>query len=160
MIHAPVTIRTAATTDLEAINRVVERAVMSWDLPERVKRLSLPVYRYTEADLAALETVVAVTAKDLVGVAAWEHADAADLPGSGDALLLHGLYVDPRHNGQGIGTQLLQATEAAAREQGMTGVVVKAQRDAAGFFKARGYRAMEVTNAGRDYAHRLWKAVD
>lgn len=160
MTHTTVTVRTAAITDLEAINRVVEHAVMSWDLPERVKRLSLPVYRYTDADLAALETVVAVTAGHLVGVAAWEPADTADVPGSGEALLLHGLYVDPHHNRQGIGTQLLQAAEAAARERGMAGVVVKAQRDAAGFFKARGYRAIEVTNAGRDYAHRLWKAVD
>lgn len=156
---AAVSIRAATTADLGAINHVVEHAVMTWDLPERVKRLSLPVYRYTEADLAASEIVVAIAAQDIAGVAAWEPADSADVPDSRGALLLHGLYVEPRLHGQGIGAQLLQAAETAARAGGMAGVVVKAQRDAIGFFKARGYRALEVTDAGRDYAHRLWKAL-
>ncbi|GAB6039601.1 hypothetical protein [Endothiovibrio diazotrophicus] len=37
-----VNLHRAGPADLEAINRVVEGAVMSWQLPERVKRLSLP----------------------------------------------------------------------------------------------------------------------
>ncbi len=37
-------IRLAGHADLEAINRVIEVAVMTWDLPDRVKRLSLPAY--------------------------------------------------------------------------------------------------------------------
>ena len=38
-------IRPVDETDLDALNRVIGAAVMTWALPERVKRLSLPVYR-------------------------------------------------------------------------------------------------------------------
>ena len=55
-----INLRPALKTDLDAINRVIEAAVMTWKLPERVKRLSLPSYRYTLADFAHLEMVVAV----------------------------------------------------------------------------------------------------
>ena len=59
MKRADITLRTARQADLEAINRVIEAAVMTWDLPERVKRLSLPSYRYTSVDFEHFEIVVA-----------------------------------------------------------------------------------------------------
>ena len=36
---------TPDSTVLDAINRVIESAVLGWDLAERVKRLVLPSYR-------------------------------------------------------------------------------------------------------------------
>lgn len=36
------TLRPATADDLEAVNRVIENAVMTWDLPDRVKRLASP----------------------------------------------------------------------------------------------------------------------
>ncbi|WP_245795405.1 hypothetical protein [Thioalkalivibrio denitrificans] len=36
------TLRAGDKSDLPAINAVIERAVMTWRLPDRVKRLSLP----------------------------------------------------------------------------------------------------------------------
>ena len=44
-------LRPAAPDDLEEVNQVIEAAVMTWDLTERVKRLSLPSYRYNAHDL-------------------------------------------------------------------------------------------------------------
>jgi GNAT superfamily N-acetyltransferase len=153
-------LRVAAAGDLDAVNGVIERAVMSWKLADRVKRLSLPMYRYDAVDFDALDIVVAEdTDGVIIGVAAWEHANAADSPGGAPAVLLHGIYVDPEHHRQGVGSRLLTAAEQAVRAQGMDGLLVKAQRDAEGFFLARGFERLPVADAERHYPHRLWKAI-
>lgn len=155
-----VTVRPARRSELDALNAVIERAVLTWDLPERVKRLSVPLYRYSAFDLEALDVVVAdLTGAGVVGVAAWEQAAVKDAPPGQRALLLHGIYVDPAWHRQGIGSRLFAAAEEAARSGGFTGVLVKAQAGAEGFFSARGLRRLAVENAERDYAHRYWKPV-
>ena len=71
-----ISLRPATLDDLPAINRVIEAAVMTWDLPERVKRLSLPSYRYDAFDFDHLQMVVAEDATGQpVGLASWEAAD-------------------------------------------------------------------------------------
>jgi N-acetylglutamate synthase-like GNAT family acetyltransferase len=156
---ADLRLRRAVVGDLDAVNRVIERAVMSWNLAERVKRLSLPMYRYDAVDFDALDMVVAEQADGaIIGVAAWERADA-DAPAGATAVLLHGIYVDPDHHRKGVGSRLLEAAEQAARGQGLGGLLVKAQRDAEGFFLARGFERLPVADAERHYPHRLWKAV-
>lgn len=153
-----VTLRPAAPADLDAVNAVIERAVMTWNLPERVKRLTLPSYRYQPHDLDHLRILVAEDAsRAVVGVAAWEPAAARDLPAGKTGLLLHGLYVDPDRQRAGAGSRLLDAALAAAREQGFDGLLVKARPEAEGFFLARGLRPLPVTDAERDYPHRFWK---
>ena len=138
-----ITVRRAVSADLDAINRVIERAIMGWRLAERVKRLSLPLYRYDQHDFDALELHVAL----------------ADLPAGRTGLLLHGLYVDPEAQHQGIGSRLLNAAEEAARRQGLDGVLIKAQRDAEPFFLAAGWQRLAVDETGRHYPHRLWKIL-
>ena len=151
-------LRPATPADLAAINAVIERAVMTWQLPERVKRLALPTYRYHLHDLEHLTIVVAEHSElSVIGVAAWEPANARDLPAGQTGLLLHGLYVDPDRQRAGAGSQLLDAALAAAREQGFDGLLVKARPEAEGFFLARGLRPLPVTDAERDYPHRFWK---
>jgi GNAT superfamily N-acetyltransferase len=151
--------RPAQDEDIAALNGVIARAVMSWNLPERVKRLSLPSYRYQPHDLGHLHLVVAEdAAHEIVGVAAWEEANPRDTPAGKRGLLLHGLYVDPANQHQGIGSRLLDAALAAAREGGYDGLLVKAQADANGFFAARGLMRLPVENPERDYPHRYWQA--
>lgn len=155
-----VRLRPARSDDLDALNGVIERAVMTWNLAERVKRLSLPSYRYHAHDQLHLHIVVAEDASGaIVGVAAWEPASPRDLPADTRGLLLHGLYVDPAHVGRGIGSQLLDAAAAAARAQGFDGLLVKAQADANGFFAARGLQHVAVADPLRDYPHRYWLRV-
>ena len=155
-----VTVRAARSSDLDALNAIIERAVSTWNLPERVKRLSLPLYRYSALDLDLLQVVVAILPDEgLVGVAAWEEAGAKDAPPGKRALLLHAIYVDPAWHRHGVGTRLLEAAEHAAHAGGFDGVLVKAQAGAEGFFTARGLRRLAVENAERDYAHRYWKPV-
>lgn len=155
----PFDIRRATAAELGAANRVVEAAVMGWDLPERVKRLTLPSYRYQPHDLEHLDLVVGVDRESIVGVAAWEPAQPGDGPIGAQALLLHGLYVAPERQGEGLGTRLLGAADAAAREGGFDGVLVKAQRAAQPFFCARGFTQLPVADPDRDYPHRFWRPI-
>jgi predicted N-acetyltransferase YhbS len=156
-----ISIRPAKPEDLEAINRIVEAAVMTWDLPERVKRLSLSSYRYNALDLEHFNMVVAEAEQQhIIGIAAWEQADARDIPAGQIGLMLHGIYVDPAHHYQGIGRQLFQYAEQAARQQHYDGVLVKAQTGAEGFFLAQGMHRLPVENSERHYANRYWKRVN
>jgi GNAT superfamily N-acetyltransferase len=130
---------------------------MSWRLPERVKRLAMPTYRYGPVDLAHMGVVVAEDGDaGVVGVAAWEEAARRDCPRGRRALLLQGIYVDPDRHRRGLGARLLAASAEAARRQGLDGVLVKAQPDAIGFFEAQGLSRLPVEDPERDYPHRYW----
>ena len=156
-IQSRIALRPANKADLAAINRVIERAVQTWNLPERVKRLALPTYLYNEHDLDHLRLVVAEdSAAAVIGVAAWEDAAARDCPQGRRGLLLHGLYVDPDRQRGGAGSRLLSAAAGAARKQGYDGLLVKAQADAEGFFRAQGLQQLAVADASRDYPNRFW----
>ncbi len=153
-------IRRAAPADLVSINVVVESCVMAWNLPERVKRLSVGAYRYNPQDLQHLEmTLAELPGGDFVGVAAWEPAATADLPKGRAGLLLHGLYVSPRYQHKGVGSRLIDEALKAVRKHGMHGLLVKAQADAVGFFQSRGFIHLPVENPERDYAHRWWRQL-
>ena len=156
-----VRLRPAMLEDLDAINSVVETAVMTWDLPERVKRLVLPSYHYTEVDLKHLEIVVAVDARQhILGVAAWEQADIRDTPQGQLGLLLHGLYVLPAYHHQGIGRQLFQAASDSALKHRVDGLLVKVQQNANGFFDAMGMSQLPAEDAMRHYSNRYWKSMN
>jgi N-acetylglutamate synthase-like GNAT family acetyltransferase len=154
-----VTLRQAAPDDLPALNRVVEASFMTWELPERVKRLSLPSYLYNEMDLRHLQIMLAERDAAVVGVAAWEPAGAVDCPAGSHGLLLHGLYVDPGDMHAGIGTRLLEAAREAASLQGFDGILVKAQSDSVGFFERLGLQVLPVEDSARHYAKRFWLPV-
>ncbi len=152
-----VDLRPAIDADLGAVNVVIERAVMTWKLPERVKRLAMPSYFYAGCDLKHLQIVVAEDrAIGVVGLAAWEPAVARDCPQGLRGLQLHGIFVKPDQQRHGIGTRLLSAVAMAARAQGCDGVLVKAQVDAEGFFGSQGLQKLPVLQPDRDYRHRFW----
>lgn len=153
-----VQIRSANENDLDAINQVIEQAVMGWQLPERVKRLALPSYRYNELDLKYFTLIIAERNNSIVAVAAWD-TDSHQGPKDRDGLLLHGIYVHPEHQRRGIGGRLLTKLENVAREQNMDGVLVKAQNDAVAFFLARGLSKLDTQDLQRDYENRYWKQL-
>ena len=144
----------AELQELDAINRLIERAVATWNLPERVKRLALPTYRYTPLDLQTLTILAGYRGATLVGVAAWEAVESDALPG----LALHGLYVDPQWWGRGIGTALLARVEQSARERGFARLTVKAQPGATKFFLRHGFQTAPSADTS-GYAHMLSKSL-
>lgn len=152
----PMQLRRGDVTDLEAINGVVTRAIDTWEVSDRVKRLALPVYHYAPEDFAHLEFLLTLVDGRVTAVAAWEPAASEELPSGFDGLLLHGLFVDPDACGRGLGTALLHACADRAREQGLDGVLVRATRDSASFFERRGLTKLPVVDADRDHALRYW----
>lgn len=156
-----VTLRQAQPADLGAVNALIERAIRSWGLPERVRRIGLPLYLYHAGDLGFLELILAEDADgEIVGVAAWEPANPGDAPRGCSALLLHGIYVEPRWHRHGIGTRLLGAALQAAADANRDGLLAKAQADAIPFFEAIGLDRLAVEDPARDYPHRFWRPVN
>ena len=156
----PWTLRPAGPFDLLAVNGVIERAIHTWELPARVKRLCMPLYRYSEHDLDFLDLVVAEAESiGIIGVAAWEEADPGDAPANHSALLLHGIYVVPDQQRKRVGTRLFEAAEMAASLGGFDGLLVKAQPCAGDFFRALGLERVPVQDSSRDYSHRFWKSL-
>ena len=152
-------IRRATEIDLTKLNQVIEAAIMSQQLPERVKRLSLPSYRYTETDLAHYEISVAEENGHIIGVAAWEEIEGTDTTGGKTGILLHGIYVHPDFQHQGIGSQLFHAAEVAVRHKNRNGILVKAQKDSVNFFIKVGMHEIKINDLNKDYANRLWKDI-
>lgn len=150
-------LRTALPGDLNGINRLIVRAIDTWNLSERVKRVSIPLYQYHRTDLDFLQMAVATGADGgIVAIAAWEPASPREAPGNSRAVLLHGIYVDPQRQGEGIGGRLLDHVIAIAHDGAYDGLLVKAQIDACGFFAARGLEHLPVDNPLRDYPYRYW----
>lgn len=158
--EAPVHLRAASLSDLPAINQVIESAIMSWDLPERVKRLSLPSYQYNKHDLSHMQIVVAENSReDITGMYALDQVDARDRPGNESTLLLHGLYVKSDRHREGIGQALFAHAENQVHSRGETGLLVKAQPRAINFFRAQGMKQLPVQDATRDYSYLFWKRI-
>ena len=155
---AAVSLRQADSDDLDDINNVIDAAMDSWGLAERVKRISQPLYRYQSHDLEHLQILVAESgASGIVGVATLEQTPASGFPGAQTTSILHGLYVDPAYHGKGIGSRLLTRIEEIATLTDARGLLVKAQREAVGFFAQFDFETLPVEDESRDYPYRLWK---
>jgi len=133
---------------------------MSWNLPERVKRLSMPSYRYSEEALADVAMSLASDSDgDIVGLFASCLPDEEKALEDRKALLLHGVFVDPVCHRQGVGSTLVKAAIAEAKKQDLDGVLVHAQPDSVPFFQALKFEVLPVVDAEVDYKHRYWLAI-
>ncbi len=152
-------IRPALDTDLTAINAIISDCVMRWDLPLRVKRLSLPAYHYDLQDLEHLEIFLATTtAHDVVGVAAIDSSASAVVEEQEQHGLLHGIYVKPESQGAGVGSLLIDLAMSRVEHTGAAGLLVRAQPDAIGFFVNSGFEQLPVMDEVADYPYRFWRA--
>ena len=153
-------IRQGRLEDIDQINQVLEQAVMSWDLPERVKRLAIPSYRYHAYDMNSMSFYLAESASGQVsGVAALEAIPSSEDQQNAPSMLLHGLYVIPVCHHRGIGRQLLATAEEHAQREGFSGLMVKAQPEAKAFLSRNGYKELAVEDTRKDYQYRLWKSL-
>lgn len=153
--------RRADVCDLKAINDVIEAAIGDWSVTDRVKRLALPVYRYDSHDLTHLQIDLLFQGGLLAGVVAWEAAGPEDTIGRDREALLHGIYVHPERQRTGIGRGMLESARRSAAAAGFSGFIVKASKDARGFFETMGLD--RVAGNASDYPYLYWldfKTVD
>jgi len=61
-IRGAVKLRGADPSDLYSINNLIAAAIGTWNLADRVKRISLPLYRYHEDDLREMQIVAPIAA--------------------------------------------------------------------------------------------------
>ncbi|MFT7044385.1 MAG: GNAT superfamily N-acetyltransferase [Candidatus Azotimanducaceae bacterium] len=144
----------ATVADLSDVNQVVEQAVMAWPLSERLRRLSLPLLTYTEADWQYYQFLVLRDCVTITSIAAWDPLTRLTTE-HGSAALLHGLYVLPDWQGQGLGWRLVKAVAERAVALPVDGLLIKAERTAASYFKKRGLLAVPAANR-QDYPYQFW----
>jgi N-acetylglutamate synthase-like GNAT family acetyltransferase len=155
-----ITLRGARASDLHAINNLIASAIATWQLADRVKRISLPLYRYHDDDLRDMQLVVAHSGDDeFLGVAALERAYATDIFDGLETSVLHGIYVAPLRHRNGVGSRLLEAIENMARAQGTEALLVKARPEAISFFNARGFEKLTPGDRNRDYPYQFYKIL-
>ena len=153
-------VRHAGLDDLSTVNAIVDGAIDTWQLPERVRRLSAPSLRYGRVDLSHMEILLAEDETgQAVGAAALEHADAVDTPEACSALLLHGLYVTPARQRRGVGASMVCHVMGIARARGVEGVSTRVWRESEAFFVALGFAAFGDAAKASRHPRRMWKPL-
>ena len=150
-------VQTVAAADLAVVNGIIASAVESWPVPGRLKRLSLPLLQYSEADLAEFQCFVLVQGGNSKGVAVLSRDTSFVGRHETRCALLHGLYVQADSQRSGVGRNLQQAVANRARESGCEGLLVKAQRVSRSYFEDQGYVA--CVSPGVDYPYLYWRAI-
>jgi GNAT superfamily N-acetyltransferase len=153
------TIESAASRDLTEINRVVAEAISAWTVSDRVKRLALPLYHYHLADLEELDFEKALDSNGtIIGIITWGAVGPEDTLGREGEALLHGIYVAPARQALGVGKALFEHARQRAERCGYQGFIVKASKDATGFFERLGLERVESESA--KYPYLFWKPFD
>ncbi len=153
-------LRQARAPDLQNVNNLIAAAIDTWSLADRVKRISLPLYRYHEDDLRDMQLVVAHSSDDeIFGVAALDHAYATDLFDGLQTSVLHGLYVAPNLHRNGVGSVLLEQIEDMTRSNDTEVLLVKARPEAISFFSSHGFESLPARDHRRDYPYQLYKRL-
>jgi GNAT superfamily N-acetyltransferase len=153
-----VAIRPAQRSDLDAINGVVEAAVMSWPLPAKAKRRALPDLHFHPIDLdQSVLLVVIGSHRHILGVAACDPTHAVHAPAGKRALLLDGLYVHPDHHHHDIARHLLDEARVLARRHGRDGLLVRARRETEALFLGQGMVNLPSGSGTTDDSRHLWQ---
>ena len=150
-------VKNVAVTDLVLINSIITSAVESWQLPDRLKRLALPILQYTAEDLTEFEFFLHDHNGSVNGVAVLSRDAGLKGKHGTRCALMHGLYVHADAQRTGVGSALQQTVADHAREMGCEGLLVKAQRVATSYFEAQGYEECECQYV--NYPYLYWKAI-
>jgi N-acetylglutamate synthase-like GNAT family acetyltransferase len=133
-------IRRAVASDAEHISRVIISALHqsnAQDYPPQV--ISAVAENFSPervaAQLGTRQAYVAVVGDAVVGTAAL------------DGSVIRSVYVDPAHQGKGVGAQLMDILESLAREQSIATLSVPSSITAESFYRKRGFVSV------RDHFH-------
>lgn len=143
--------------EVSLANDIVVPAIGTWGMKPRLQRLVIATYQYDPSDFQTMRLLLIERSdRTAVGMVALEDYPGAEVNISQRIVLLHGIYVMPAQQRQGVGQALVEAALAHARAEAMAGVLVKAHASANGFFRRVGFTELPVQNAGTDYPHRFW----
>jgi GNAT superfamily N-acetyltransferase len=156
----PIVLRDLDPSDLAEANSVIAAAIQTWDMAPRVKRLALASHQYQAHDFQHLAFVGAFEGDTLLGLIAMEPGAPSAATGARPLMLIHGLYVIPDRHGTGIGSRLVDMAASMSRDQRFAGLMVRAEKRAKTFFRARGFTPLPIEDEQRDYPHRLLLALD
>ena len=154
---------TAQPSDLNTVNGLILDAIGVWPISARLSRLVALPLRYDAVDFQDFEMVLCYKAAAESGVAIWQPDASIQGDDYNQAALLHGLYVAPSAQDQGIGRALVkEIAQRASRCQRDT-LYVRAERFAVEFFRRVGCRQLsshEGPEAGpQAYPHRFVMTV-
>ncbi len=136
-------VRVAGAEQLPEINRIIASSVQRWPCSDRLKRLALEPLRYRPCDLPDFEFFLCYKAHAFLGAAIWQpEVRLKTDQGSAEAVLLHGLFVDEKAQGQGVGRRLLDEVAHRAVAQNFSGIYVRAERFSTSYFKQVGFRQL------------------
>ena len=137
----PAEIRRAQPADAEGISRTIVRAIEisnAVDYPPHV--ITAVVKNFTPPHvlmhLAERHVVAAIVSGNVVGT--------ASLHGR----IVRSVYVDPDHQGTGIGAKLMEAVERVAKCQSISRVSVPSSITAEGFYRSLGFTAVGEQHHG------------
>ena len=108
----------ADENDLVTINNVVQRAVLNWPMALRMKRRAVTVLQYDRIDMQNYVFYRYSTGRTVIGAIAIDF-ELSGSDASTDDALLHGIFVDPDAQSQGVGATLLRFAERQARWRSM-----------------------------------------
>ena len=153
----------AEPADLDKVNELIVAAIGVWPISGRLSRLAASPLSYDAVDFQDFEMVLCYKAAAEIGVAIWQPDASIQGDDYNQAALLHGLYVAPSAQGQGIGRALVkEIAQRASRCQRDT-LYVRAERFAVEFFRRVGCRQLsshEGPEAGpQAYPHRFVMTV-
>ncbi|NCW09436.1 MAG: GNAT family N-acetyltransferase [Gammaproteobacteria bacterium] len=144
---------------LPAINAVLESSITAWNLSDRLYRLSVNAYRYSESDWIDHQFYGLRDQNNTLLAILVLNDDASELPGDQSCLQIHGLYVhsDSRH--QGLGQHLVDHAITLATTRQLNALFVKAHESAVPFFTKLQFQHIPVVDEIRDYPYRLVRSV-
>jgi GNAT superfamily N-acetyltransferase len=154
----------AELADLAKVNALIAAAVGGWPTSARLSRLAAVSLSYGALDFEDFEMVLCYKAAAEIGVAVWQPNALIRLHNGDRAAWLHGLYVAPSAQGQGIGRELLKEIARRASSRHRYTLYVRAERFAEGFFERLGGRRLSSQEGpeggAQAYPHRFVMAVE
>jgi len=149
-MHTPILIRPAHHEDIAPLTAIRRAAILTLAAPTLGQAAA-----QQWADGAAPDRVQRALAVHQVWVATDRDAAVGWVEVVSDHIT--GIYVDPQHAGQGIGSALLAHAEAAIQAAGYPTVRLEASWNAEDFYLRRGYQAVgeRSVEEGRPLVKRL-----